>query len=110
MKLTAKKLKQIITEELKQTIGESFGNDTEEDRSSIDWQRDQEDAERQAASQDSQREHELRLEAALNAFMKATDGLGDDDDQLRKYDSQTKNDTLKFVEEYLFEEWQREKK
>jgi len=107
MKLTAKKLKQIITEELKQTIGESFGDlgpddETEEKYlGSIDWQRDQEDAERQAASQYGQPEHEVQLEAALNAFMLAKDDLNS---------GERKRQILKFVEEYLFEEWQREKK
>lgn len=60
MKLTAKKLKQIISEELKQTIGESYGDlgpddETEEEyHGSIDWQRDQDDANR---SREAERHH-----------------------------------------------------
>lgn len=64
MKLTAKKLKQIISEELKQAIGESYGDlgpddETEEEyHGSIDWQRDQDDANR---SREAERQYSAEV-------------------------------------------------
>ncbi len=64
MKLTSDQIKKIILEELRQSIGESYGDlgpddETEEEYiGSIDWQRDQDDANR---SSESERRHNSEM-------------------------------------------------